>query len=699
MAGATGAEGGLAAALAEPEVHHRAGRLSEALAGYEQAAGAFPGEAEPRFRIGLVRAESGNLDAAEAALRQAVALAERGHYLYALGDVLERRGDRSDAIATWRRALAINAALVPAHARLGQALVDDGESGEAATHLRVAAEARPGDARSWNNLAVALLAAGRPSEAESAIRRALDAKPDHGQALHNLARALVDQGREAEAKPVLQAATRADPANARAWDMLGSLCLRAGALLESREAFDRAIAADPALAIAWVHLANFCTHTGLAEEAVEACRRAEALGPPDAAQIGSSRLFAMQYAGRHSRDEVFEAHLDWAARYAPAGPPVAFANAPDPERRLRIGYLSPRLHRASAAFLHVPVFEHHDRSRFEIHCYAEQDIEDEVTRRIRATGVAWTDTRALDDEALARKLRDDGIDIAIDLAGHTPGHRLAALARRPAPVTGTWLDYFNTTGIGTVDFLVSDPVHSPPGDGQRFTERIARLPHCRYCWEPPAYAPEVMPPPCANGSPVVFGSFNRMAKLSPETLRAWCELLARVPGSRLVVKNSALGGAAEREYFARWFADRGINPARVDFRGISDHAAMLAEYNGIDVVLDTTPYNGGLTTLEALWMGRPVVAVEGDTLIARQSKAILSAAGLAELCAPDLDAYVDLAERLAGDPQGLARLAAGMRKRLLASPLLDFAGFTRDLEALLRDEWRRWCAGQGAANG
>lgn len=699
MAGATGPEGGLAEALAAPESHHRAGCLPEALAGYESAAKAHPREAEPRFRIGLVHAETGRLTEAESSLREALALAERGHYLYALGDVLERKGARTDAIDAWTRALALNGALIPAHARLGLALVDEGRATEAVTHLRAAAEARPGDARSWNNLAVAQLAAARPTEAEMAARRALDARPDHGAALHTLARALVAQSREAEAKPVLQAATRADPSNARAWDMLGSLCLRAGALLESREAFVRAIAADPALAIAWVHLANFCTHTGLAEEAVEACRRAEALNPPDAAQIGSSRLFAMQYAGHHTRDEVFEAHLDWAARYAPVRPPVAFANAPDPERRLRIGYLSPRLHRASAAFLHVPVFENHDRTRFEIHCYAEQDIEDDTTRRIRATGVAWTDTRALDDEALARRLREDGIDIAIDLAGHTPGHRLSALAHRPAPVIGTWLDYFNTTGIGTVDFLVSDPVHSPPDDGQPFTERLARLPHCRYCWEPPAYAPEVMPPPCASGAPVVFGSFNRMAKLSPETLRAWCELLDRVPDSRLVVKNSALGGPAEREYFARWFADRGIDPARVDFRGISDHAAMLAEYNGIDIVLDTTPYNGGLTTLEALWMGRPVVAVEGDTLIARQSKAILSAAGLAELCAPDLEAYVALAERLARDPSGLARLAAGMRHRLKASPLLDFAGFTRDLEGLLRAEWRRWCAGQGAANG
>lgn len=689
------ADEALRAALESPWAHHRAGRLDEALTGYRRVAQAHPQEAEPLFRIGLVEAESGALPAAKAALQRALAVAERPHYLFALGDVLERLQERREAIAAWRRAVAIQPGLAAAHARLGVALQDEQDVDAAIDHLRLAAQLRPAEARSWNNLAVALLVRNRAGDAEAALRRALALEPGHASAHHNLGRALIALGREPEAMQALEAAVRADPRNAKAWDLLGSGRLRAGALLESRAAFTRAVEADPTLAIAWVHLGTFCTHVGLAEEAVEAFGRAEALDPPDAAQIGSTRLFALQYSGRHGRDEVFDAHREWASRYAPARSPArVFANTPDPRRRLKIGYLSPRFHRASVAFLHVPVFEHHDRRAFDIHCYAEQDFEDEVTARIRATGVHWQDTRGLADEALARRLRDDGIDIAIDLAGHTPGHRLAMLAHEPAPVIGTWLDYFNTTGIERVDFLVTDPVHSPPGDGQHFTERLARLPHCRYCWEPPAYAPEAMPPPMAAGAPPVFGAFNRMAKISPATVDAWCDLLQRVPGSRLVIKNSALGRPAEEAYFARWFADRGVDPERIEWRGTSDHAAMLAEYNGIDIVLDTFPYNGGLTTLEALWMGRPVVAVDGDTIIGRQSRAILSAIGLAELCAPDAAGYVAIAESLANDRRRLAALSGGLRARLRASPLLDAAGFTRDLEALLRDEWRRWCAGR-----
>lgn len=689
----------LATALESAWKAHRSGRLDDAMAGYLAAARDFPGEAEPLFRIGLVHAERGAFAAALETLRRAIAIAEQPHYHYALGDILERSGDRPAAIAAWRRAVMMNGNLAAAHARLGIALQDERLVDQAIPHLVFAARLRGEDPRSWNNLAVALITLDRGVEAESASREALTHDPAYGPAHYNLARALIMQGREAEARPVLEEAVRTDPKNAHAWDLLGSWHLRAGNLLEAGQALEKAVATDPTDDVAWLHLGVFRTHVALPEEAAEAYARAEALAPPDAAQVGSNRLFALQYSSRTSREDVFAAHKAWGAKYAPTRlPSRVFPNAPDPERRIRLGYISPRFHRASVAFLHVPVLEHHDRAAFEVRLYAEQDIEDDVTARIRATGAPWTDTRGLSDEALAERLRADGIDIAIDLAGHTPGHRLTALPHEPAPVIGTWLDYFNTTGVERVDFLISDRVQSPPDDGQGFTERVLRLPHCRYCWEPPAYAPAVAPVPLASGGKgAVFGTFNRMAKVSAATLEAWCALLKRVPSSRLVLKNSALGHAAEREYFSRWFTDRGIDGARLEWRGSSSHADMLAEYRDIDVALDTFPYNGGLTTLEALWMGRPVVALAGDTLISRQSKGILTAIGLPELCADDAAGFVATAAALAGDPARLARMSAGLRERVRASPLTDHAGFTRELESLLRAEWRRWCAGRGPA--
>ena len=672
---------------------HRAGRFDEARAACRDLAARFPAEGEPPFREGLVEAEAGRLAEAREALGRALALRDRPHYRYAMGDVQERLGDRAGAIESWRRAVAAQPGLVAAHIRLGVALQETGELSQAVAHFVLAANARPGDARAWNNLAAALFAQGRSREAEVAARNALKIDPGHASAAMNLGRALAAQGKEAEAAPWLERALEREPSRAVAWDCLGFCRERTGSLLAARDAYSRAVAADPAMAGARVRLGEVCARLGLAEECVQAMRSAEALGPPDAAQVGSALLFALQYGAGHGKDEVFAAHRAWAARYAPPRPRPAFPNSRDPARRLRIGYLSPRFQASSAAFLSVPVIERHDRSAFEVHCYAEQDAEDAVTRRIRASGAKWTDTRGLDDGQLAARMREDGIDIAIDLAGHTPGNRLTMFAHGPAPVTASWLDYFNTTGMDQVANLLSDPIQSPPGDGQPFAERILRLPHVRFCWEPPGYAPDVVPPPlCRGGRAPVFGSFNRMAKLSPATLDAWCSVLREVPGSRLILKNSALGRDEEHAFFARWFAERGVDPARVEWRGPSGHEAMLAEYADIDIALDTFPYTGGLTTIEALWMGRPVVAVAGDTLIARQSKAILTAIGLPELCAPDAAAFVSVAKGLASDAGRLAALSAELRAQMRRSPLLDTTTFTRDLESLLRSEWRRWCA-------
>ena len=691
--GARSAESALESALQAITALHRAGRLDEARAACRDLVARHPGESEPHFREGLLEAEMGSLAAAGEAIGRAIALRDRPNYRYALGDVRERLGDRAGAIAAWRRAVQAQPAFALAHIRLGVALQESGELAQAIAHFVLAVQARPEDARGWNNLAAALVAQGRPREAENAARRALAIDAGHAAAALNLGRALLAQGKETQAAPLLESVLARDSSNATAWNYLGMCREKAGSPLAAREAYARAVALDPSLPGAWARLGETCAFLGLAQECVEALRRAEALAPPEAPQVGSALLFALQYDGEHSAEEVFSAHRAWALRYAPTQPRPAFRNARDPARRLRLGYVSPRFHVTSAAFLSIPVLERHDRAAFEVHCYAQQDIDDAVTERFRAAASTWTDARSLGDRELAARMREDGIDIAIDLAGHTPGHRLAMFAHGPAPVTGTWLDYFNTTGLEAMGFLVTDAVHSPPGDGQPFTERLVRLPHCRFCWEPPAYAPEVSLPPVARGAAApVFGSFGRMAKLSPATLDAWCALLREQPASRLLLKNGALRREEERAFFGAWFSKRGVDPARIEWRGESSHPEMLSEYGDVDVVLDTFPYNGGLTTLEALWMGRPVVTVEGRTLISRQSQAILASAGLGELCAPDAEGFVASASRLVSRPAELARLSASLRPRLGASALLDHAAFTRDFEAMLRAEWRRWCA-------
>jgi predicted O-linked N-acetylglucosamine transferase (SPINDLY family) len=267
------------------------------------------------------------------------------------------------------------------------------------------------------------------------------------------------------------------------------------------------------------------------------------------------------------------------------------------------------------------------------------------------------------------------------------------MARRPAPVSMTWLDSFNTTGLDEIDCFVTDERHSPFGDDQPFSENLLRMPQLRFAYEPPGTLPDVRRAPSLAGAPgVTFGSFNRMAKLSRPVLEAWGAILSQVPGSRLLVKNASLDNPVEHAAYRERFAAFGIAPERLELRGSSSHAQMLAEYCEVDIVLDTFPYNGGITTFEALLMGRPVVALRGDVLLARQSSALLETISRPGSIGESTAAYVDKARSLGLDPARLATAADGLREALFASPAVDVPRFTRDWEHALADAWAQWCA-------
>lgn len=601
--------------------------------------------------------------------------------------------DRDGAESALRACLVLAPALAPALTLLGELLFDKQDMAGALGCFTTLARLRPDDGRAWNNIATTQLALGHAGDAEAAARRARTLEPASGIAWLNLGRALAARGVRDEALAAVRESLRLSPRNADALDLAGRLLAQAGVYLRAAQSFRDALAAG-AGAMTASRLGDALMQVGDITDAIAAFRDAESRDLAHAAENGSRVLFALHADEGASPAEVFAAHRDWARRHAPDFTPAQHGNARDPGRRLRVGYVSPRLNQSSAAFLLLPVLERHDPGELEFHCYAEDVAEDDVTRRIRAQAAGWRDTRALDDDALAQAIRGDGIDIVVDLAGHMPGNRLAALARKPAPVALTWLDYFDTTGCGAIDAIVTDALHTPPDGIQQFAERCLRVAPLRFCYAAPAYAPEPVPPPGANGKPVVFGAFHRNAKIGPRVARAWTELLARVPGAKLVIKNDALGDERERAKHAERFAAAGLPMARVELRGASTHPEMLAQYGGIDIALDTFPYNGGITTLEALWMGRPVVAVEGDTIMSRQSAAILRTAGLDELVARDAAGMTEIAARLALDPERLGRLAAGLRERVAASPLCDAPAFTRALEAAYRAAWSAWCAGE-----
>lgn len=637
-------------------------------------------------------------DAAARACAQIVAREPSHAYAWFLhGVALAEQGDLHGARDSLARSFELAPRRPPPeHLAYANLLLDAGDAAGALTQ----AEAALRDAAGWPPALVtrglALHVGGRRDEALATVRRAMVRDPAYLRAHSALGAILLDAKRFDEALAVLRAACARWPSSAPLRRQCAEACRAAARDLEERarvidaiDLYREALAIDDANADAWNDLGNATTNAARVAEAQDAYRRALERDP-GYHQVRSNLLIALHYDPAIDAQAMFDAHRDWAARHAQGL--AAFAPPPVPTLgeggRLRVGFLSPALRDGPTAAFLAPLLEHLDRSRFELHGYPVAGSSDAVTERLRDACDAWHDVRALDDEAIARGIRDDGIHILVDLAGHTPGGRLLVLARKPAPVVATWLDYFDTTGVDAVDYLVGDTVSTPAAAAPRFSERVIALEPCRLCFAPPAYAPPVAAPPAAQRGFVTFASFNRLSKLAPAVVRLWSEVLAAVPASRLLLKSAALVDARLREEVAARFAMHGVDPARLEMRAHSPHAEMLAQYGDADIALDPLPYNGGLTTCEALWMGVPVLTLAGDSMIARQGASLLAAAGLEAWIARSAEEFVRIAAERAADVQALATLRAAMRERLAASPLLDAPAFARKFGDALLAMWR-----------
>jgi predicted O-linked N-acetylglucosamine transferase (SPINDLY family) len=353
--------------------------------------------------------------------------------------------------------------------------------------------------------------------------------------------------------------------------------------------------------------------------------------------------------------------------------------------------MSGDLRQHSVAYFLEPVLAHHDRRAVEVHAYATGLTQDAVTDRLQGLVDHWTGCTGLSDDALAGRIRSDGIDILVDLSGHTGGNRLRVFARKPAPVQVTYLGYAATTGLSAMDYRLTTAVVDPPGQEAYHSEALYRLPRSLWCYRPSAEAPEVnRETPAARHGVITFGSMNNIAKVSPETVALWGEILRRLPGSRLVMTSVPEGSV--RATLTERFAAVGVEGPRLVLHGKLPAERFWEVLGGIDIGLDPFPYNGTTTTCETLWMGVPVVTLEGSSAVARSGVALLSLAGLPELIARDEPGYVRIALDLARDLPRLSALRAGLRPRLAASPLRDEPGFTRELEEAYRAMWRRWCA-------
>ena len=368
----------------------------------------------------------------------------------------------------------------------------------------------------------------------------------------------------------------------------------------------------------------------------------------------------------------------------------AHDNARDPGRRLRIGYVSGDFREHAMAFSLAPVLARHDPESFEVICYANNAREDDVTARLRQSAHEWHRVVGMSDDDMAKRVRGHGIDILVDLSGHTALNRLPVFARKPAPVQAAWLGYVTSTGLAAMDYRLTDARADPPGaDESGYTETLLRLPWVTV-FEPAADSPPVAAVPAHAGDPFTFACLNHLSKVTPEFVALWARLLLAVPESRLLFGNAGDPGVQRRLVDA--FAVLGVAAARLVFRPKLPLRDFLALHREIDLALDTFPYNGGATSCHSLWMGVPFVTLAGDRYMARMGASLLEQVGLGEFVARTPDEYVERAVRVARDRDGLGALRASLRARVAASPLVDAQGFVAGLEAAYRGMWRAWCA-------
>jgi predicted O-linked N-acetylglucosamine transferase (SPINDLY family) len=670
-------------------------RLPESLAAARRALALDPFYAEAHLNEGVALHLAGELELA--AVSYAAALvhpeSERGARgnLKVLLDAACAEGRAATPPLALARRLSEQAGDVGALLALAR-LERGRERPATAAPLLLRAAALSSSAATYRELAVLLFELGRR---ELAIERMFDAialDGRHDVSYRLLGNWLCLSGKVEPMDERLASVIARCPDDVFALVNLGVVAQRRARPSEAVRLHRRALALDPKRLEAHLNLGAALSDQGLFAQAGAACRAALELDS-ERWGIWSNLMFSLHFDPALTPEAILAEHLRFGARAAASVPSAApaFTCSFEPERRLRIGYVSPDLREHPVGYFMEPVLREHDARGFEVCCYSDAPHADALTARIEATAARFVECAGLGDQALAERIRADGVDILVDLAGHTGRNRLLTFARRPSPVQVSWLGYFGTTGLAAIDYRIADAHSVPPGAERFFSEEVVRLPRSANCFQhPPSPAPA--PGPFAQNGHVTFGCFNNPSKVSRDVIAVFGRILRALPSSRLVLKYASFEDAELRARYLAWLGQEGVAAERVDLLGHSTMAGYLAAFALVDIALDPFPYSGETTALHSLWMGVPLVTLEGATLAQRLASRVLRVAGLSEWIAASRDEYVAIACARAADPALLARLRTALRPTLEASALFDHAGVTRELEAVYRTLWRRYCA-------
>ena len=652
------------------------------------------------FQQGLAAHQRGDAARARRAYREALRLyPSHAPSLNNLGLLAHQGGDRREAISFYRRAVAADPGHTEGWINLASVLAETGDLAEAeriASRFDLAAD----DPRPLNLAASIAHRCGDRQRAEALYRRSLSLAPDFAPTLIGLATVLADStagetleqdtpGRQ-EAKEILERLLAQDPNFAPALVEYGRLLHRSGEYGAALPILERAAAvtSEGAALLAFLYL-----DIGEPEKGLQGLKSLASAGDE---VLASSYVGALNYAPNARPEDLLQAARQWCVRHAKPHRKRLCRPHASPRSPLRVGLVSPDFRDHPVGYFVHPLLAHHDRAQIELHCYRIGGVFDRFAGVLKELADGWRDLTDLSDDEAAQAIAADDLDVLLDLAGHTRGNRLAIFARRPAPLQGAWLGYQATTGMEEIDFRLTDRIAdpSPERDGQGYSERLVHLPGPFFCFTPPPQAPPVAPPPLRRQGVLTFGSINNFRKLHRQVLSCWAELLHRLPESRLLICCPQARDQWLRERVRRFFADQGVAAARILFQAplpFDEYLAFISRE--IDILLDPFPLCGHTVSCQALWMGVPLVTLRGDRFGGRMGASIVAHLGLEWLAAADRENYIATAAALAGQPEQLADLRAGMRQRLLASPLTNGPEFAAGFAATLA----RLAAGRAVA--